>query len=131
MKKIITFAASAVMVLSVCALTACGGGSSSGGDAAATTSADAGSATSKYVGTWKAADVTFGDESEALGGDFIMTINEDGTGELSGEGETAKFTWTEIGDGIKAKGDVNATFKDDGDNITTSIFGASLTFEKQ
>ena len=94
-------------------------------------SAEAGSATSKYVGSWKATDVTLGDESEALGGDFVMTINEDGTGELSGEGETAKFTWTEIGDGFKAKGDVNATFKDDGDNIKARILIADLIFVKQ
>ena len=133
MKKIITFAAIAVMVLSVFALTACGGGSSSSGDAAGSAAAGsaAGSATSKYVGSWKAADVILGDESEALGDEFVMTLNEDGTGELVGGGETATFTWEEIGDGFKTKGDMKTTFKDDGDNIVTSLFGVSLTFERQ
>ena len=122
MKKIMSVLLIAILVMSVLALTGCGG------------SSDQDLSDSKYVGTWKAADVSLGDESEAIEGEFILTVNPDGTGTLVGteEGsETSNFTWSPTDDGFKCKGDVKATFKEDGDRIYTEILGAKLAFEKQ
>ena len=75
--------------------------------------------------------MSIGDQSEPLEDEWIITIKEDGTG-ISDDGkETTNFTWKPIDGGFKTSGDVNTTFKDDGDNIKTSIFGVDLIFEKQ
>lgn len=121
MKKIISIALAAIMILSALALTACGGGGS-----------DADLSESKYVGTWKVADISLADESEEIDKDWIMTLNGDGTGTLdSGEGEVTDFTWELTSDGFKTKGDMKLTFKDDGDRIVAKILGADLAFVKQ
>ena len=119
MKKYISILIVSVMVLSALALTACGGGSEDLSD-------------SKYVGTWKASSMELMDESEALESDMILTINGDGTGTLSSEGEEdSNFTWSPTSDGFKTKGDMKLKFKDDGDNIKATIIGVDLVFEKQ
>ncbi len=119
MKKFISSLIIAVMVVSVLALTACGGGSSED------------LSDSKYVGTWKATAMEAFDESEAPEGDWILTINGDGTGTLSAEDEESNFTWSPTDDGFKTKGDMKLTFKDDGDKIKASIIGVDLVFERQ
>lgn len=121
MKKLISIMIISVMVLSVLALTACGGGGSSED-----------LSDSKYVGTWKAAAVAIGDDSEEMTGEYFLVVNGDGTGTLTGdEGEESSFTWQLIDGGFKTKGDVKMTLKDDGDNIKTSLFGIDLIFERQ
>ena len=122
MKKIISVALAAIMVLSALALTACGGGGSS----------DADLSESKYVGTWKATDISLQDASEELDTEMILTLNGDGTGVLEGgEDEASEFTWQLTKDGFKTDGDVKLTFKDNGDTISAKIIGVNLNFEKQ
>ena len=118
MKKLVAIALAAVMVLAALSLTACGGGESDYSD-------------SPYVGTWKALDMSLGDESEAIEEDWELVLNEDGTGTLSADEEVSEFTWEPTDEGFKTKGDVKLKFKDKGDTIVASIFGVKLAFEKQ
>ena len=120
MKKIISMSIIMIMLLSVLLLTGCGGGSS------------ADLSDSKYVGTWKAAAIAVSDESENLDENWVLTLKEDGTGQLTSEEETSDFTWQLTDNGFKTKGDVNVKFTDDGDNrIKGKILIADLIFEKQ
>ena len=120
MKRITFIAVVSVLILSAFIFTSCGGGG------------DTDLSDSKYVGTWKAASMSLGDESEAPDGEWILTINGDGTGTLDGGEEApSEFTWSPADGGFKTKGDVKLTFKDDGDNITAKVIGVTLTFEKQ
>ena len=107
-----------ILALSLFVLTACSGGSNQD------------LSDSKYVGTWKAVALEIAGESETPDGDWILTINGDGTGSLAAE-ETSNFTWQPSKDGFKTKGDMKATFKEDGDKITTKVLGVNLVFEKQ
>ena len=118
MKKVLLFALVAVMALSTFALVGCGGG-------------DSDVSGSKYVGTWKALGMSLGDESEAIDDEWILTLNDDGTGTITGEGETSEFTWELTDEGFKTDGDMKLKFKDDGDNIVAKVIGVKLTFEKQ
>ena len=122
MKKIISIAIAALMILSTIALTACGGGGGSKDYS-----------DSKYVGTWKASTVALADESGELEGEYFMTLNADGTGELTGaEGEDpTTFTWEPTSGGFKTKGDMKLKFTDDGDNVKVTLLGVDLIFEKQ
>ena len=115
MKKIIAFLL--VLALAVVTFTACGGKDDL--------------KDSKYVGTWKCVKITLKDESGKLSQDWTLEIREDGTGKSISESETSDFTWTPVDGGFKTKGDVKATFKDDGDNIKTKMLGANIIFEKQ
>ena len=111
------------MILSAFAFTACGGG----GDR----DSDADLSDSKYVGTWKAQSMNVGDESREVGDRYLLIINEDGTGTMTGDNGLNEFTWTLIDGGFKTKGDMKVTFKDDGDNIKARILIADLIFVKQ
>ena len=127
MKRLTFIALVSVMILSAFVLVSCGGG---GGGSEA--SGDADYSDSKYVGTWKAVSMSIGDESEAPDGDWILTVNADGTGTLDdGEEAPSPFTWTPVEGGFKTKGDVKVTFKDKGDQIVANVIGVDLTFEKQ
>ncbi len=121
MKKKLVILLAAVMVLSCFALASCGGSSS---DESTTDLSD-----SKYVGTWKAQGLSIGDDSEDFDEEYLLTINGDGTGILSGgDDEDASFTWKPTDGGFKASGDVNTEFKEDGDDLVTKILGAELRF---
>ena len=125
MKKITAIVLSTIMVLSALSLASCGGGGS-----------DADLSDSRYVGTWTTKGIEIGEDSEELEGEWLLVLNEDGTGTLSGslEGEEedpSEFTWKLVDGGFKCSGDVKATFKDVGDNIKTKIIGVELVFEKQ
>lgn len=129
MKKLVSLMLVMLMTVSCLVLVSCGGGSSS-------SSEDLSS--SKYVGTWKAITMSLEDTTEAAdeGGEFIVTLNGDGTGqsvsrENGGEEEVTDFTWELTDDGFKTKGDMKLKFTDDGDNIKANIFGVDLVFEKQ
>lgn len=119
MKKYLVIALAAVMTFM---FAACGGGG------------NADLSDSKYVGSWKADTVAVQAESGSLEGEYIMTLNEDGTGTLTGEDvgedETSTFTWSPTNDGFKTKGDVKLTFTDDGDNIKASLLGVELIFTR-
>ena len=120
MKRTLSIVLAAIMILSAMALTACGGGGSED------------LSDSKYVGTWKSVKLALGDETGDPDFDCILTINGDGTGVLSAEGEEdSSFTWEPIEGGFKTKGDMKLTFKDDGDNIKANTLGVDLVFEKQ
>ena len=86
---------------------------------------------SKYVGTWKAVNMTLMGEVGEFDSEILLTLNGDGTATLTSGDEVSKCTWEETGDGFKLKGDAKMTFKDDGDGIKSSIFGAEMHFEKQ
>ena len=112
MKKKLAILLSLAMVLTF-ALAACGGG---GGDVAG----------SKYVGTWKAESLSLAGESEDLDTDFVLTLNDDGTGTLTGTDEdgaeeVSNITWSLINGGFKTKGDAKMKFVDDGDGIKSKI----------
>lgn len=116
MKKRLAILLSLAMVLTF-ALAACGG---SGDDLS----------DSKYVGSWKASAVTLGEESGELEGDYILTLNGDGTGTFASEDDVSEFTWQLTSDGFKTKGDIKLKCKDDGDGIYTDFLGVSLHFER-
>ena len=120
MKKKLAILLSLAMVLTF-ALAACGGGGS--GDVA----------DSKYVGTWKADSASFIGESGDLDHEFVLTLNSDGTGTISGvddEGveDVSNITWSLIDGGFKTKGDAKMKFQDDGDGIMAKILGVELHF---
>ena len=118
MKRIISLAVVALLIVSVLALAACGSDNTDLSD-------------SKYVGTWEATDVTLDEEAEALGDEWILTLNGDGTGQFKSDEETSDTTWSLTDEGFKTKGDVKLTFVDDGDNIKAKIMGVGLVFEKK
>lgn len=124
MKKNVSIIIATVLVLSTLLITACGGNSNTED-----------LKNSRYVGTWTAKGIALGDDSEDLDEAFLLVLNEDGTGTLSGsaeeEDEVSEFTWKLVDGGFKCSGDVKATFKDDGENIKTKIIGVELVFEKQ
>lgn len=124
MKKLIMLVLSMVLTVSCLALTACGGGSSED------------LSNSKYVGTWKIAEVTLKDASEELNIDYTLTLNDDGTGTFlavdeNGQEDKSDITWSLTDDGFKTKGGTKLTFTDDGDNIQTKMLGVGLVFVKQ
>lgn len=119
MKKLISIALAAIMVMSVFALTACGGGDSKD------------YSDSKYVGVWAPSSVSVAGESGEMEDDSLMVVNADGTGTLTSGDEVSNFTWEPTDSGFKTKGDVKATFKDDGDNIKADMFGIELIFVRQ
>ena len=127
MKKLMTLAVAAIMVVSALTLTACGGGGSSDQDLS----------DSKYVGTWKSVSFELMDESESPeeGEEILMTLNGDGTGTMTGtsegEEETSDFTWEPTSNGFKTKGDLKLKFTDDGDKIKATVIGVDMIFEKQ
>ncbi|WP_027868537.1 hypothetical protein [Eubacterium sp. AB3007] len=127
MKKLMTLAVAAIMVVSALTLTACGGGGSSDQDLS----------DSKYVGTWKSVSFELMDESESPeeGEEIFMTLNGDGTGTMTGtsegEEETSDFTWEPTSNGFKTKGDLKLKFTDDGDKIKATVIGVDMIFEKQ
>lgn len=121
MKKRLAILLSFMMVLTF-ALAACGGG---GSDVSG----------SPYVGQWKAMSVSIVDDSEDLegDGDYILTLNDDGTGNFvstSEDGtETSEITWELTDEGFKTKGDTKLKFKDNGDGtISAKILGVDLNF---
>ena len=123
MKRNIAILISFMMVLTF-ALAACGGGGSSDDVSG-----------SKYVGTWKADTASFAGESESFDDMIVLTLNDDGTGTMTGlneEGgeEVSDFTWTLTDGGFKTSGDVKLKFKDDGDGIVANIIGVDLHFTR-
>ena len=118
MKKIRLLTLITILALSLSVLTACSGGNNQD------------LSDSKYVGTWKAVAMEIAGESVAPDSDWILTVNGDGTGTLAAE-DTSNFTWQPTKDGFKTKGDVKATFKEDGDRLTTKVIGVNLVFERQ
>jgi predicted small lipoprotein YifL len=119
MKKIFSITVMLLMVTVILLLAACGG------------SGKTDLSDSKYVGTWKAEKMALKDESEELSGEWILTLNGDGTGKSVSEGETTSITWELTDGGFRTKGDTKLKFKDDGDNIKTKILGVDLVFKKQ
>ena len=96
---------------------------------------DADLSDSKYVGSWKAESLSLAGESEDLdGGIYVLTLDGDGTGSFDStdpDGETeesSSITWSLTDDGFKTKGDVKLTFTDDGDGIKAKIFGVEMHF---
>lgn len=118
MKKKFAILLSLVMVLSFTMLSACGGGGDSGEDLS----------DSKFVGSWKADSMSFADESEGFDHDYMLVVNGDGTGTFSEDEEVSEFTWTPVDGGFKAKGDVNMTFTEDGEELVAKIMGVELHF---
>ena len=122
MKKLVSLMLVMLMTVSCLVLVSCGGGSSSSNEDLSS---------SKYVGTWKAITMSLEDTTEAVdeGGEFIVTLNGDGTGQSVSRENGGEEEVTD--DGFKTKGDMKLKFKDDGDNIKANIFGVDLVFEKQ
>ena len=117
MKKAIALLMAVTMVFACVSLTGCGGG-------------DADYSDSEYVGTWIGSDMSLGDESESMD-DIVLVVSADGTGTLTGEGETSEFTWEPTDEGFKTKGDLKVTFKGDSEKITAKVLGVNLNFVKQ
>lgn len=86
---------------------------------------------SKYVGTWKAINLTLKDEVGEFDTDHFLTLNADGTAKFTSGEEVTNCTWEETNGGFKLKGDAKMSFTDDGDGIKCSLLGVELHFEKQ
>ena len=114
MRKSIAILLSVLLVLSCFALTACGKSEDLSG--------------SKYVGIWKVDSLSFKDEEGELEGDYILTVNGDGSAQFVSEEGTSNCTWKLTKEGFKTKGDAKLKFKDDGDGIKAKILGAYLHF---
>ena len=91
---------------------------------------------SQYLGTWKATGAKFKGEDvdikEALtSGDFIVTLNGDGTATLDSPDGVSNANWKETSKGVKLKGDdVNVKMKWLGDSFDVSIIGFHLILTK-
>lgn len=126
MKKKIAVLISFIMVMTF-ALAACGGG---GGNGNSDVSG------SKYVGTWKVDTAYFaGETTEEFEGIMVLTLNDDGTGTMTGQNEDgseeiSNITWSLTDDGFKTAGDAKMKFKDDGDAITTKVLGVEIHMVK-
>ena len=121
MKKRISVIVCLVMVLSCLAFTACG------------KSEEKDLSGSKYVGTWKASNLTMGEESGDFEDEILLVLNGDGTAEMtsSTDEEVTKCTWEETSDGFKLKGDAKMTFKEEEGGVKSSILGVEMHFVKQ
>lgn len=126
------------IALSVCCLTLAACGSSNGGS---------GSDTSKFVGDWQMAalqteGVTIaGDWSAVLGeeANLTMTVNEDGTGTMAYNDESADFKWAaaESGNGItvsptdaeKVASGLSSILSGSGDGDSTATESFDLTYD--
>lgn len=92
---------------------------------------------SQYIGTWKATDASFRDENQDINevlksGDFIITLNGDGTATIDDADGTSSANWKETGKGVKVKGDnINAKMTWLGDSFDLSIFGVHLILTRQ
>ena len=118
MKKFVSIALVAMMIMSALVFTACGGG-------------DVDLSDSKYVGTWKAVELSLGDDTGELEVEYILTLNGDGTGSFDGDDGLINITWELTNEGFKTKGDTKLKFRDDGDRIVTTILGVDMAFERQ
>ena len=78
MRKSIAILLSVLLVLSCFALTACGKSEDLSGN--------------KYVGTWKVDSLSFKDEEGELEGDYILTVNGDGSAQFVSEEGTSNCT---------------------------------------
>ena len=120
MKRILSLTLAGVLVLSLLALAACGGGNEKQD-----------LSDSEYLGEWKADSMSLEDASEEIGDDWILTLNEDGTGTLEDGDDKSEFTWQPTDGGFKTKGDVKMDFKGDGEKIKGKILGADLVFVRK
>ena len=117
MKKKLSVFVCLLMVLTCLALTACGGKQNL--------------SNSKYLGTWKAANITMGEESEDFEDEILLTLNGDGTAEMTSADEVTKCTWEETGKGFKLKGDAKMSFSEEEGGVKASILGVEIHFMKQ
>ena len=90
----------------------------------------------KYAGTWDAVRAEFvGEEKdidEILSKGFTLILNEDGTAAINQSGEDSNAKWGVKNGAVKVKGDdIDADFRIEGDQLTTSILGLKFYFEKQ
>ena len=118
MKKIVALTLVLVMVLALCA---CGGGSEKKNPA---------------VGTWKISGLFESGEDytaymSALGFDgLVIVLNEDGTGTMTMDGQTADIKW-EDGKIINPNTNESLTFTIDGDKLTIQEDTVELVFTRQ
>ena len=71
------------------------------------------------------------DESAPFENETILTLNPDGTAELSSADEVSKCTWEETGSGFKLKGDAKMTFTDEAEGIKSTVLGVELHFVRR
>ncbi len=119
MKKIVALTLVLVMVLALCA---CGGSSDSDKNPA--------------VGTWKISGLFESGEDyteymDAFGfTGLAIVLNEDGTGSMTMDGETADIKW-EDGKIINPNTNESLTFTIDGDKLTIQEDSVELVFTRQ
>ena len=86
---------------------------------------------SKYVGTWKAESMSVMNESEAFDDDILLVLNPDGTAQFVSEEETTNCKWQETSNGFKLTDGSKLTFTEDGDGVKAKIIGVELHFTKE
>lgn len=119
MKKMIRrFAAVFAVVAMVFAFSACGGTDMSG---------------SPYLGTWSATSAEYSgiemSVENIIGGEFTLTLNDDGSCDFSIAGETESGDWTETESGFNVEDEFD--FAVDGDIAVMDYDGISICFERQ
>ena len=113
-----------LLVFTCVLFAACGsGGGGSGGNADLSAS--------RYVGTWKARDVTLMDQVGEFDSEILLTLNADGTATFVTDAQESACTWEETEGGFRLRGGAKMTFTDDGEGIRTSLYGIELRFERQ
>ena len=124
MKKTAVLLLCLALAVSCLALTACGG-----------SSAPQDLSQSKYVGTWKAVDVSMGDKKETseevFSEGFTFELRGDGTATVTPADGDGACTWKETGSGIKTDGAMKLTLKDKDGGLDASILGVHVFFEKE
>lgn len=118
MKKTVALILCLLMALSCACLPACGSG------------AKKDLSGSKYIGFWKAVSLSVKDKAGEFEEEITLTLKGNGTAEFASGDEVTACTWEETKDGFKLKDGAKMTFKDDGDGITSSVFGVQLHFER-
>ncbi len=89
---------------------------------------------SPYVGTWKATTAEYAGiemDVEEVIGEFVLTLDADGSAKVKLKGEESTGTWEPTDNGFTVDESGEMEFVPDGDGISVDYAGVNIYFEKQ